>query len=75
MKYSEIITIDGKQLTKKYIQSLTGDEREKLVPAIFNQFREVGCIYPDEPRDQLIKEYKRLQDFVPDLEMSWYEHL
>lgn len=67
MKYGEILKIDNKELTKHYIQSLTESQREDLVIPIFNQFRTIGLLPPDDSPDSLNKEYKRLVDCEIDL--------
>lgn len=66
LKFDEIIKVNGKPLTKKYIESLSKDERLSLVDPIFNQLRETGFIYMDDP-GKIIKSYKRLIDHKPDI--------
>lgn len=66
LKYSEIIEINGHKLTKQYIQSLSKEERLKLIDPIFVVLRETGFIYPDDI-DKLKKSWKKLIEFKPDL--------
>jgi DNA modification methylase len=68
MKYDEIISINGKKLTKHYIQSLNKTEREALIEPVFNLLRQNSFMYPDYSDAVLNKEYKRIVDFVPNLE-------
>ncbi len=70
MKYDDIISINNKALTKKYIQSLNKQEREALIEPVFNLLRENGFMYPDYSESVLNKEYKRIVDFKPDLEAA-----
>lgn len=65
--YSEILEVNNQKLTKKYIESLSKQDRENLVEPIFNIFRENGFMYPDESSEDLKKEYKKLLDHQPDL--------
>lgn len=68
MKYDELLEINNNKLNKKYIQSLSKQEREDLVEPLFLLFRSAGFLYPDWDDELLHKEYKRLVDYVPDLD-------
>jgi hypothetical protein len=66
MKYDDILEIDGKKLTKQYIESLSKQERIDLIDPIFNLLRDIGWLYPDDD-SYINKEWKRLLDYNPDL--------
>lgn len=66
MKYDELIEINNQKLTKKYIQSLTKEERLEWVEPIFLYLRKNGFIYMDDEKS-LNKEWKRLLEYQPDL--------
>lgn len=53
------LVIEGKELTKKYIESLNYEEREALIDPILNELRRIGFIYPNDER-KVRKEYNRL---------------
>jgi DNA modification methylase len=61
MKFNEEIIINENRLTKQYVESLTKDQRIKLIELIFKYFRENGFQYPDD-EGKLIKEYNKLCD-------------
>jgi hypothetical protein len=65
MKFSEILEINGNKLTKKYIESLSFEERETLVDPIFNEFRKTEFLYPDDIKE-VNSDYQRLLDYNPD---------
>lgn len=68
-KYDQLLEFNGQVLNKNYIQSLNKQQRLGLIEPIFNILRNMGWIYPDD----LIKnkkEYKRLIDYVPNLESN-----
>ena len=67
MKFDEILEIDEKKLTKKYIESLSKQERLDLIDPIFNLLRTTDFIYPDD-EVKIKKSWKRLQEYVPDLD-------
>lgn len=62
-KFSEIITIDGQEINKKYLISLDKSSREQLIEPIFNIFRQQGWQFPEFTTDVLRKEYKRIIDY------------
>lgn len=62
MKYEEIVSIDDKLLNKKYIQSLTYEEREALIEPLFTLFRSTDFLYLVETDAELQKSYQRLLD-------------
>ena len=66
MKYDEVLEINGNKLTKKYIQSLSKQERLDLIDSIFNLLRKNGWMFPDDIK-KATKEYNRLLEFKPDL--------
>ena len=66
LKFDQILEIDGKKLTKKYIQSLSKEERYGLVIPIFNLLRKTGFIYMDDV-DKINKSWQRLLDYEPDI--------
>lgn len=65
-KYTEIVTIDGQKIDKKYVASLDKAGREALVEPLFNYFRSQGWLYPDE-ENKIKSEYQKLVSHVPDL--------
>lgn len=74
-QYSEIIEINGKKLTSKFIEGLSYEEREELVVPIFDHFRKVGFLIPSEDDEDLRKEYQRLIDLEVDPEqMDWFNN-
>ena len=64
MNFDEVITINNNKLTKKYIQSLSKEERLNIIDLIFDLFRQTEFIYPDD-LNKLTKSFKQLKDFVP----------
>lgn len=62
LQFNSFININGQDLTKEYIQSLSYAEREALIEPIFNILRENGFVYPDD-KSGLKKSYKRIVDF------------
>jgi len=69
MKFDEIFEINGKKLSKKYIESLSKKERLDLIEPIFNLLRSTGWLYPDNPND-LKKDWKKLQELKIDLNQT-----
>ena len=66
MRFDDIIEIDNKKITKKYVQSLSYKEREDLIEPIFNKLRSVGFLFPDNV-NVIKKSYKKICDYNPDL--------
>lgn len=66
MKFSDIIEINGTKLTKKYIESLSYEDREKLIDPIFNILRKVNFIYPDDI-DEVNKDWQNLLKYNPNI--------
>jgi len=64
--FDERLAIDGQELTKKYIQSLSFEERGELIPLIFKILRECTFIFPDDEK-KLTKQYTRLVQYKPDI--------
>ena len=67
MKFDELIEINGQKLTKKYIQTLSMQERLDLIDPIFDLLRINGFMYPDWSEEKLRKSYQSLLDYQPDL--------
>lgn len=68
-KFDDTIIINGIELNKKYVQSLTYEQREELVEPILKYFREYGFPLPDDT-SYLKKEYQKLIDYEPDLTLT-----
>jgi hypothetical protein len=66
LKYDEIIKINNNKLTKKYIESLSKQQRLDLIDPIFNLLRSNGWMYPSDTSN-LLKEYQRLSNLKLDL--------
>lgn len=66
MKYDDLLEINGNKLTKKYIESLSKQDRLDLIDPIFNLLRQTGWLYPDDD-SKIKKEYKRLIDLQIDV--------
>jgi len=64
--YDQLIEINGIKLEKKYIESLTFEEREDLIEPIFSKLRGMGWTFPDNS-DELMDSYEDLVKFNPDL--------
>jgi hypothetical protein len=67
IKYKEVIEINGQKMTKQYIASLNPEQREGLINSIFEYFRNLGWMLPELSVEELNKEYKKLVDYVPDI--------
>lgn len=65
MKFSEIIKVNGKEISKHYIESLTYEQREELIEPIFVELRKIGFLYPDD-LDQVNKDWNKLKQYNPD---------
>ena len=66
LNFDKIVSINGQPITTKYVKTLDYDEREALVEPLFQHFRKMGWLYPDDP-SFINKEYKKLLEFKPDL--------
>ncbi len=66
MKYDEGLELNGIKLNKKYIESLSKQERLNLIDPIFNLLRINGWIYPDDS-SKIKNDWKRLLNYIPDL--------
>lgn len=66
MLFDDTIEIDGIKLTAHYIESLSLDDREKLIDPIFRYFRNLSFIFPDDI-NKVKQSYKNLCLHVPDL--------
>jgi hypothetical protein len=65
----KVIEVNGNKLTKKYIQSLSKEERIDLIEPTFEYFRKVGFIYPDN-LDEVFSEFQRLLESNPDIKSN-----
>lgn len=68
LKFDQIIEVNGNKLTKKYLESISIEEREKLIDPVFEIFRETGFLYPEGKN--LKKSYQKIVDFQPDLSVD-----
>lgn len=69
-KFDEIIEINGNRLTKKYIESLTKQQRLDLIEPVFNYFRNIhGFPFPDDDSD-LKNQYNKLCNFQFDTNLD-----
>jgi tRNA1(Val) A37 N6-methylase TrmN6 len=66
MKLDNIITINNIELSKKYIQSLSKEERLALVKPIFDTLREIGWVKPEIIPSEIHKSFNRLVEYKPD---------
>lgn len=66
LKFDEIIEVNNQKLTKKYIQSLSYEEREALIEPIFQILRSNGFPQPDDTSD-FEKDYKKLCNLEIDI--------
>lgn len=66
LKFDQLIEIDGQKLNKKFIESLSKEERLNLVEPLFNILRETGFIYMDDV-SKINKSWERLKKYEPDL--------
>jgi len=67
MNFNDVITINENKLTKKYVESLSKEERIELIEPIFQYFRNIGFMYPDDIK-KVDSEWKRLVDFKCNVE-------
>lgn len=65
MGFSDIIQINGIEISKKYIESLTFEQREELIEPIFNEFRKMSFQYPDDI-EEVNSDWKKLVSYNPD---------
>jgi hypothetical protein len=66
LKFDEILEVNGIKLTKKYIESLSYEQRQELVEPIFKLFRDNGFPYPDDS-SSFKKDYQKLVDMEIDI--------
>lgn len=69
LKFDQRLSLNGQELSKKYIESLTKQERLDLIEPIFVFLRSQGFIYPDNT-SKLKKSYKRIVDRHVDVESN-----
>lgn len=69
LSFDKIISINGNELTRKYIESLSFEEREGLVEPIFALLRENGLCYPDD-LDKVLKSYRTLCEHEVDISVD-----
>jgi len=65
MEFDTIIKINNQEITKKYIQSLSYDEREALIDPIFHEFRKLEFMYPDSEKE-IKSDWNNLLKYNPD---------
>lgn len=65
-KFAETIKINGQEMTSKYIETLSKEQRIELIEPIFNVMRQTEFIYPDN-EDKIKNSWKKLLEFKPDL--------
>jgi len=68
-KFDELLKINGQELTKKYIQSLSKQERLDLIDPIFLILRNQGFTFPDN-NSKLKLSYKKICEFKPDITIN-----
>lgn len=64
--YEQIVKINNQPITAKYVKTLDYNQRLELVEPLFNYFRNLGWIYPDNTSN-LSKEYDKLCKYNIDL--------
>jgi len=67
LKFDELLEYNGQKLNKKYIQSLSEQERLDLIDPIFNILRTTEFIYPDD-ESSIIKSWDKIKEYKPDLD-------
>lgn len=70
MPFDQIISINNIPLTKKYIESLSKQERLDLIDPIFNYLRTSPFIFPDDS-SKFKKEYQKLVEFAPPVDQNF----
>ncbi len=66
ISFDEIIEVGGNKLTKKYIQSLSKEERVALIDPIFDILRQQEFMYMDNI-EKIDKSWEKLKEYKPDL--------
>lgn len=56
----DTVIINCNPLTKRYVENLSANEREAIVPYIFDHLRSIGFLYPDDTVEELRAEFQRL---------------
>lgn len=59
----EIITIDDKKITAKYLWELNSIEREKVLYKVFNYYRKNGFPYEKLSKEYIINQFKKLKKY------------
>jgi hypothetical protein len=67
LKFDDVIVLNGHELTRKYIESLSFEEREELVEPIFSLLRKNGLSYPDN-LSKIVRSYENLCKCEADIE-------
>jgi LAGLIDADG-like domain len=65
-KFDKIVSVNNQPITAKYVKTLSMEERAALIEPLFQHFRQQGWLYPDN-NARVIKSWKKLCDFQPDL--------
>ena len=66
-KFTDIAVIEGQEITRKYLQSLSLEQRQVLIEPLFQHFRKQGWQYPNLSFDEVNKEYQRLLSCTIDI--------
>lgn len=66
LKFDELLVLNGQKLNKKYIQSLSKQERLDLIDPIFQIIRDNGFIYMDDEA-AILKSWEKLKKHQPDI--------
>lgn len=72
-KFDQLLEINNIKLTKKYIESMTFEQRENLIEPILQILKENGFPYPDD-ESLLKKEYERVIKFTHDNSLECYNN-
>lgn len=66
IKFNELYCIDGKNLSKKYIESLSYEQRDALVEPLLQIIRSNSFPYQDD-EEKIQNSYKKLCNYIPDI--------
>ena len=69
MKFDEIIKVGTQEISKKYIESLSYEQREDLIIPIFNEFRKVEFMFPDNEKE-INSDWNKLLKYNPDISVD-----
>lgn len=65
MKFNELYKINNIELSKKYIESLSYEQREALIEPLFNLIRSNPFPYQDD-EEKIKKSFTKLSEYTPD---------